>query len=169
MLNRREFLTTAAVAAFFPKSPYSPSEPRQPKTLDLRIPMRAAAECAINRMDPARNYRPWFGVQIENGLPAKLVHEKWDLGDTSGRFLEAFVMARQMFSPPPLMRLSEKRIREFLNSLFRDGVVSSEDPAAIDHMFAQGSALYGLVSDYEASPDAGLCARIESFILAPIG
>ena len=128
--------------------------------------MRLAAECAINRMDPARNYRPWFGVQIENGLPAKLVHERWDLGDTSGRFLEAFVMARQMFSAPPLVWLSEQRIRKFLNSLFKDGVVSSEDASGIDHMFAQGSALYGLVSDYEANPHAALRARIETCILA---
>jgi hypothetical protein len=117
-------------------------------------------------MDPARNYRPWFGVQVENGLPAKLVHERWDLGDTSGRFLEGFVMARQMFSPSPLMQRSEQRIREFLNSLFKDGVVSGEDPKSIDHMFAQGSALYGLVSDYESNRHAALRARIESFILA---
>jgi hypothetical protein len=128
--------------------------------------MRAAAECLMNRMDPDQNYRPWFGVQIEKGLPAKLVHEKWDLGDTSGRFLEAFIMARQMLSPPPFMRLSEGRIRRFLNSLFQDGVISGEDATGIDHMFAQGSALYALVSDYAASPGAGLRARVERFILA---
>src|SRR5262249_33489372 len=105
-------------------------------------------------------------VQIENGAPTKLVHEKWDLGDTSGRFLEAFVMARQMFSAPALMRRSEQRIREFLNSLFKDGVVSGEDPTGIDHMFAQGSAIYALVSDYESNPHTALRTRIESFILA---
>ena len=30
---------------------------------------------------------------------------------------------------------------------------------------AQGSALYALVSDYEANPDTNLRARIENFIL----
>src|SRR5215831_13586213 len=165
MMHRRQVLGIAA-ATLLPKSLRGFSGSILPKTLDFRAPMRLAAECAINRMDPARNYRPWFGVQIENGLPVKLVHERWDLGDTSGRFLEGFVMARQMFSPSPIMRQSEQRIREFLNSLFKDGVVSGEDPKGIDHMFAQGSALYALVSDYESNPHAALQARIERFILA---
>src|SRR5262245_835977 len=165
MMNRRRFLGTAT-SVLLPRSLGGFSDSAPPKTLDLRIPMRLAAECAINRMDPARDYRPWFGVQIENGAPMKLVHEKWDLGDTSGRFLEAFVMARQMFSAPSLMRRSEQKIREFLNSLFKDGVVSGEDQEGIDHMFAQGSALYALVSDYESNPHAALRARIERFILA---
>ena len=165
-MNRREFIGTATAAALLRRFSYTFSKPASPISLDLRVPMRAAAECATRRMDATRNYRPWFGVQIENGLPSQLVHENWDLGDTSGRFLEAFVMARQMFSPPPFMRLAERRIRAFLHSLFKNGVIYGEDTAGPDHMFAQGSALYALVSDYEASPDSGLRARIESFILA---
>ena len=166
MFNRREFLGAAGGLAFLPQSSLGFFDPVPPKALDLKIPMRAAAECVTNRMDPAQNFRPWFGIQIEDGRPAKLAHDKWDLGDTSGRFLEALLMARQMFSPSPLMELSEERIRSFLYSLFRDNVISSDDPGGVDHMFAQGSALYALVSDYEVNPDADLRARIEAFILA---
>jgi hypothetical protein len=42
----------------------------------------------------------------------------WDFGDTSGRFLEALILARQMIQPHPAMTNAENRIRRFLNSLF---------------------------------------------------
>ena len=91
MVTRRKLLGTAA-AMLLPGVRRGLSQSVPPKTLDLRLPMRAAAECVTHRMDPSRNYRPWFAVDVENGRPVRLAHNQWDLGDTSARFLEAFVM-----------------------------------------------------------------------------
>jgi len=143
------------------------SESLRPATLDLREPLRLAVACLLNRMDPNAGYRPWFAVDVEDRRPTKLRHDLWDFGDTSGRFLEALVMARQMIPPTPQMLVAEERIRCFLHSLFSaQGVILNSEQNVPDHMFAQGSALYGLVTDFEANRDPVLGARIESFISA---
>src|SRR6185437_3611065 len=85
--------------------------------------------------------------------------------DTSGRFVEALILARQMIPADPAMTTAENRIRKFFNSLFDStGLVYNPALKQPDHMFAQGSALYALVTDYEESRDAGVRARIEKFI-----
>jgi len=136
----------------------------RPDTLDLRGPLRGAVACLIHRMDPSQNYRPWFAVAVEHGKPVRLRHDNWDFGDTSGRFLEALILARQMIPASSEMQFGEERIRRFLLSLFQDGVIANPDQKAPDHMFAQGGALYALVTDYEAQPTAAARARIEHLI-----
>jgi hypothetical protein len=137
----------------------------RPATLDFREPLRRAVQCVINRMDPSMQYQPWFAVDVVNGRPTKLRHDVWDFGDTSGRFLEALILARQMIPPDPAMTTVEDRIRRFLNSLFDStGLVYNPKLKQPDHMFAQGSALYALVTDFEQSRDAAVRARIEKFI-----
>lgn len=137
----------------------------RPATLDLRKPLRRAVECVINRMDPALNYQPWFAIDVRNGRPTKLRHDVWDFGDTSGRFLEALLLARQMVQSDQAMLAAEERIRRFLNSLFdSSGVVYNPMLKQPDHMFAQGSALYGLVTDFEQRRDRATRIRIENFI-----
>ena len=164
-MNRRDFL------ALVPSSPLTRAFGRtsavlRPATLDLRDPMRCAVECLLNRMDPSQNYRPWFAVEVVNHQPMRLRHDVWDFGDTSGRFLEALILARQMVPATRGMFVGEQRIRRFLVSLLDEqGLVWNPDRKAPDHMFAQGSALYGLVTDFEASPDAALRDRIEKFIV----
>ena len=137
----------------------------RPATLDFREPLRRAVQCVINRMDPSMRYQPWFAVDVVNGRPTKLRHDVWDFGDTSGRFLEALILARQMIPSDPAMITAEDRIRRFLNSLFDStGLVYNPALKQPDHMFAQGSALYALVTDFEQSRDAAVRARIEKFI-----
>ncbi|MFB3923367.1 MAG: hypothetical protein ACE145_16715 [Terriglobia bacterium] len=143
------------------------STARIPATLDLREPMRRAVACVLNRMDPAQNYRPWFAVDVVDGVPTKLRHDVWDFGDTSGRFLEALILARQMVPPGGDALLAERRIRRFVDSLFGvDGLIANPERHEPDHMFSQGSALYGLVTDFDSSRDPKLEARIQSFIEA---
>src|SRR3954471_23581529 len=113
MMTRRSFLATPVVAGM-----RATASELRPATLDLREPMPRAAECLINRMDPSMAYQPWFAVDVVNGRPTKLRHDVWDFGDTSGRFVEAFILARQMIQPDPAMIIAEKRIRQFFNSLF---------------------------------------------------
>jgi len=158
-MNRRGFLTLvpcAPLARAFGRA----SAALRPATLDLRDPMRRAVECLLNRMDPSQNYRPWFAVEVVNHQPTRLRHDVWDFGDTSGRFLEALILARQMVPATRGTFVGERRIRRFLGSLIDEqGLVWNPDRKAPDHMFAQGSALYGLVTDFEASPDAALRAH----------
>jgi hypothetical protein len=116
-------------------------------------------------MDPSMKYQPWFAVEVVNGRPTKLRHDVWDFGDTSGRFVEALILARQMIQPDAAMTTAEDRIRRFFNSLFDStGLVYNPALKQPDHMFAQGSALYALVTDFEQTRDAALRTRIEKFI-----
>jgi hypothetical protein len=127
--------------------------------------MRRAVGCLLNRMDPDRNGQPWFAVEVADYRPTRLRHEIWDYGDTGGRFLEALILARQMIPAAPEMVEGEARIRRFVYSLQDEqGVIWNPDQKAADHMFAQGSALYGLVTDFEARGDQETRVRIERLI-----
>ncbi len=136
----------------------------RPDTLDLRGPLREAVACLIHRMDPSQGYRPWFAVAVEHGKPVRLRHDTWDLGDTPGRFLEALILARQMIPATPEMQAAENRIRQFLLSLLQNGVIGNPDQKTPDNMFSQGSALYALVTGYEAQPTPAGRVRIEHFV-----
>jgi GH24 family phage-related lysozyme (muramidase) len=159
-MTRRGFLTVPVAAAM-----RITKRELRPATLDLREPMRRASECIINRMDPSMAYQPWFAVEVVNGRPTKLRHDIWDFGDTTGRFLEALILARQMIKPDPAMTTAEDRIRTFFNSLFDStGLIYNPTLKQPDHMFAQGSGLYALVTDFEQSHDAAVRTRIEKLI-----
>jgi hypothetical protein len=160
--TRRAFLGSVALPLAATGS--ERSAPR-PVTLDLRAPVREAINCVMARMDPAQNYRPWFSIIVARGRPVRLEHAQWDLGDTSGRFLEAFITARNMMPPLPGAELGEQRIRRYLLSLIAsDGLVHNPDQHRPDHMFAQGSTLYALVIDYEDRPSPAKRALIERMI-----
>lgn len=161
-MTRRSFLATPSIACM-----HVMAAELRPATLDLREPMHRAVDCVINRMDPSMQYQPWFAVEVVNGHPTKLRHDVWDFGDTSGRFLEALILPRQMIQPHPAMTSAENRIRKFLNSRFDStGLVYNPALKKPDHMFAEGSALYGLVTDFEQGRDAAVRTRIEKFIAA---
>jgi len=163
-IDRRNFLRLLAALRAGAAVASTPGALR-PTTLDLRQPLRLAVACMTNRMDPAAYYRPWFAVDVEAKVPIRLRHDVWDFGDTSGRFVEGFVTARQMIEPTPEMLSSERRIRRYLNSLIGPaGVIDNPDQKAPDHLFSQGSALYGLVTDYQDDPTPTLRARIDRFI-----
>jgi hypothetical protein len=116
-------------------------------------------------MDPNANYRPWFLVEVKDSKPIRLRHDIWDFGDMSGRFLEALIIARNMFVPTTSMLQDEARIRGFLFGLQgNDGLIMNHDQGAVDHMFAQGSALYGMVTDFNDSHDPAVRARITALI-----
>jgi hypothetical protein len=160
MMTRRSFLATPAICWI----PATAAELR-PATIDLREPLHSAVECIINRLDPAKDYQPWFAVDVVNGRPTRLRHDVWDFGDTSGRFLEGLILARQMIPPDSAMTTAEDRIRKFFNSLFDStGLVYNPVLKRPDHMFAQGSALYALVTEFEEGRDPAVRTRIEKFI-----
>jgi len=165
-MTRRDFLALGAVR-LVPRASQASAVSRRPATLDLREPLQRSVQCIIHRMDPSENFRPWFAVDVEDWTPMRLRHDVWDFGDTGGRFLEALLLARQMIAPTSEMLLYEERSRQFVNSLFGpDGLIENPETHRADHMFAQGSALYGLVTDYEANRLPDLAKRIQRFIQA---
>ncbi|HUY12172.1 MAG TPA: hypothetical protein VMX16_00895 [Terriglobia bacterium] len=165
-MNRRKFLSLASSS--LASQVFAKTEPSlRPETLDLRQPVQLGVQCMTHRMDPDERWRPWFAIDVKDWTPFRLRHDVWDFGDTGGRFLEAFIEARQMVVPNPQTLACEQKIRRFVNSLFGpDGVIGNPELKGPDHMFAQGSALYGLVTDYEDSRDPALQARIEHFIVS---
>ena len=106
-MKRRTFLA-ALSGSFAAGRTGQATASARPLTLDLRVPLRQAVSCIQNRMDPDARYRPWFAVDVKNWTPTgKLRHDVWDIGDMSGRFLEALVVARNMVEPTPDMLLAE--------------------------------------------------------------
>ena len=166
-MTRRGFLAFGAVALAPRAAQCSTAVSMWPATLDLREPVRRSVQCMIHRMDPAENFRPWFAVDVEDWTPVRLRHDAWDFGDTGGRFLEALILARQMVAPTSEMLLYEEQSRGFVSSLFGpEGLVENLETQRVDHMFAQGSTLYALVTDYDANPSPELAERIQAFIQA---
>jgi len=127
--------------------------------------MALAARSIPPRLDPAQGFRPWFLIRGRNGVPHELVHDTWDLGDMTGRYLEGLVMARSMGITSPELSQAEQRLAGFLTSLLGpDGLVHKPDNGEVDHVFSQGSALYGLVAWYETTGDPTAREAIERLI-----
>ena len=158
-MTRRSFLAAAACSAGRAGA--------APPAIDLRVPLARAVSCMTNRMDPAQNYRPWFAIDVKNHRPVRLRHDRWDCGDTGGRFVEAYVLARRIAGADATTREAERHARGYFASLFAgDGLVYNPDLKGPDHSFAQGSALYALVVDFEDSRSAETKTRIERLISA---
>lgn len=163
-MKRRTFLGIFASATLASSAP-SKSIAQRPATLDLRDPLQLARTCILSRMDPSENYRPWFAVDVQHWIPTRLRHSEWDFGDTTGRFLEGLIEVRQVVAATRDALRGEQRIREYLYSLLgTSGVVFDPERRAPDHMFSQGSALYGLVTDYQDSRKAAVRDRIKKLI-----
>jgi hypothetical protein len=150
-------------------APAVPSAGKEPErsviTLDLRDPMRLAAQAIARRLDPAEGYRPWFLLRGRGGVPVAPEHASWDLGDMTGRYLEGLILARQMGVCDPELSQAEGRLgRNLLKLLGPDGLVHDPKSGAVDHSFSQGSALYGLVAWFEDSGDPAVRRATELLI-----
>ncbi len=63
-----------------------------------------AAGAIVRRLDPAQEYRPWFLLRGQGGIPATPEHASWDLGDMTGRYLEGLILTRRRSGHPALTR-----------------------------------------------------------------
>jgi len=149
-----------------------------PATLDLREPMALAAGAIGRRLDSAEEYRPWFLLRGQGGIPATPEHASWDLGDMTGRYLEGLILTRRMGVGPqsrgiaigsPVNRqefsVAEGRLGRYLLKLLGpDGLVHDPQTGVVDHSFSQGSALYGLLAWFEDSGDPAIRRAIERLI-----
>lgn len=140
-----------------------------PGTLDLRQPMALAAKAIPPRLDPKLDFRPWFLLRGSNSVPTTPAHDTWDLGDTTGRYLESLIMARHMGITAPELSHAEERLQRYLFSLLgTNGLVINPDSGASDHSFSQGSALLGLLALYQDSADPTVRTAIERLITAQL-
>ncbi len=138
---------------------------RRPAALDLREPMALAARAITARLDPAMNFRPWFLLRGQGGIPAKPEHASWDLGDMTGRYLESLIDARRLGIRSPELSEAEGRLGKYLLALLGpDGLVHDPATGKIDHPFSQGSALYGLLAWFEDSGDPAVREAAEKLI-----
>ncbi len=137
--------------------------------LDLREPMALAAWAIPPRLDPQMEYRPWFMLRGRGGIPVEPEHAGWDLGDMTGRYLEALILARRMGIRAPELSEAEARLQQFLLKILgTDGLVHDPKSGIIDHSFSQGSALFGLLAWFEDTGDPEVRRRIERLISAQL-
>jgi hypothetical protein len=123
-------------------------------TLDLRVPMTLAANAIPPRLDPDQAFRPWFLIEGKDSVPHTPVHMDWDVGDMAGRYIETLLNARAMGITSPELSLTLERLQGYLLSVVGpDGIVHIPGSGAVDHPFAQGSALFGLIAWFEATGD----------------
>jgi hypothetical protein len=127
--------------------------------------MALAAEAVVRRLDPAQDYRPWFLLRGQGGIPATAEHASWDLGDMTGRYLEGLILTRRMGVSRPEFSTAEGQLGRYLLKLLGpDGPVHDPQTGAVDHSFSQGSALYGLLAWFEDSGDPAVRGAIERLI-----
>lgn len=96
-------------------------------------------------------YQPYFWVDLKSD-PPEARHSSWDYCDMAGRYVDAFILARQVTGNKAYAR-EEEKLREFLLSMCNDtdGLFYDQDaPWSSYHadMFCQSRVLLGLVSWY---------------------
>jgi len=140
-----------------------------PPSLDLREPMAWAANALPPRLDPAKGYQPWSLLFGQGGVPVTAVHARFDLGDTTGRYLEALILARRMGISAPQLSQAEERLERFLIKLIgSDGLVQDPEKREAEDSYSQGNALNGLVALFEDSGDPAVRRAIEKLITAQV-
>lgn len=122
----------------------------------------SAARSLLHRLDKNEHHRPFFNIAVRDGI-MRAEHASWDCVDMTGRFTDAWILARQMFDWP--MTEEEEAVRRYLLSTQNpeDGLCydrECEEPGTAD-MFCQSRALLGLVSWFLESGDSAIQDRIE--------
>ena len=129
-----------------------------------------ASESLLRRLDRDAYFRPFFHLMVKDGI-MRADHASWDCADMSGRFVDAWILARQMFDWP--MTEEEEGVRRYLLSLqaedglFYDQQLTNHESRITDQtadMFCQSRALLGLTSWLLESGEFAIQQRIERLI-----
>ncbi len=127
-----------------------------------------AAKSLLRRLDRNANFRPFFDLSVKDGVMTAN-HASWDCVDMSSRFIDAWMLARQMFDWP--LTEEEDAVKRYLlalqsptDGLFYDQSLQSQgDPETAD-MFCQSRALMALTTWYLETGDQMVEERIERLI-----
>jgi hypothetical protein len=132
-----------------------------------------------NCVDKKRGCLPYFAVMFKND-PAEVRHDWPDFGDLTGRYVEAFVLARQMLKIKEPFE-TELALRKLLLSYFNEGDGLSYRPkpvkpyystifrrdydAHVAEGFDQARVLWSLMAWYDDSKDKEVFRRIEELLV----
>jgi DUF1680 family protein len=127
-----------------------------PDTYELQDAARLATLSMLARLDLQRGGQPFFRL-YPFANPPRAEHEKWDDGDTSGRYVEGLILARRMTGIPLDPR--ERTLRDYLAGLFeaKDGLCYTRGADWTPRracLFSQSSAMLGLLAWYRETGSA---------------
>ncbi|HZO88166.1 MAG TPA: hypothetical protein VFB38_07475 [Chthonomonadaceae bacterium] len=126
-----------------------------PQTASLQEACVLALHSIVARLDRERDYQPYFKVDL--GPPARAIHDSWDYCDMSGRYVDAFLLIRQLTGLSA--EEEEAGLRRFLLRLQNpaDGLFynqAGENSEYVADMFCQSRVLIGLCSWLMETGDA---------------
>jgi hypothetical protein len=136
-----------------------------PQTASLQEACSLAFENIVARLDRERDYQPYFRVEL--GPPARAVHDSWDYCDMAGRYVEAFVLIRQLIGLSA--EEEEAGLRRFLLRMAnpQDGLFynqESEHSQYVADMFCQSRVLIGLCTWFMETGDAEVLTRLRGLV-----
>lgn len=159
-LRRRDFLGGAALAAALPSawnlqrcwadSPL-PENGAPPEVYFLQEAVRRGFSAIAARLDRQQACRPYFALELQP--KALLKHEIWDLGDMCARYVDAWILGRQMTGYDD-DREEERALRKLLHE--------TADPFA--HRFMSTRMLLTFVDEYLEEPCAEREARVRALV-----
>jgi hypothetical protein len=119
-----------------------------PDTYELQDAARLASLSMLARLDIARGGQPFFRI-YPFAAPPRAEHEKWDDGDTTGRYVEALILSRRITGVPLDRR--ELLLRKYFLGLFdfADGLCYTRATPWTPRracLFSQSSAMLGLLA-----------------------
>lgn len=131
-----------------------------------------------NCVDKNRNCLPYFAVMFKNN-PAEARHDWPDFSDLTGRYIEAFILARKMLKIKEPFE-TELALQKLLLSFFNEGdglsyrpkpkkpyystILRRDYDAHVAEGFDQARVLWALMSWYDDSSDENVYKRIEQLI-----
>lgn len=126
------------------------SADQRPATYFLQEAVDRGFAALEARLDRAQDYRPffWLGLSPEPGL----AHQKWDFGDMCGRYVDAFILGRQVTGNSGYAD-AEAGLRRLLAAC---------DPYV--EPFMAGRVALAFVDQYLQEPTAGRRAQVEGLV-----
>ena len=138
-----------------------------PNTYFIQEAVDLALDNIAHRLDRNMGYQPYFWIDLESD-PPEAQHSSWDYCDMAGRYVDAFILARQVTGNQAYFK-EEESLREFLLSMCNDsdGLFYNQDaPWSSYHadMFCQSRVLLGLVSWYLLTKEEKIKSKIDGMV-----
>ena len=139
----------------------------KPDTYFIQEAVDLALDNIAHRLDPKLGYQPYFLVDLRSD-PPEAKHSSWDYCDMAGRYVDAFILARQVTGNQAYLK-EEEKLREFLLSMGsdEDGLFYNQEAPWSSHeadMFCQSRVLLGLVSWYLLTGEVKIKRKIDGLV-----
>lgn len=147
--------------------------------LDLCERVKLGLNFLNNCVDKNRSFLPYFSIMFKND-PAEARHDWPDFGDLTGRYVEAFILARKMLKIEEPFE-TEVALRELLLSYFDEGdglsyrpkpdkpyystIFRREYEGHVAEGFDQARVLWALLAWFEETRDELILTKIKELII----